>query len=155
MALKWLFFLKKTHKNPPDPRLWHAWIKPVCSAYQRWSPCGRTWPRERPRVHILKSLALAAKVKALALASKPQVLEAKDLLEDTFWSLWLWPRRSSPWPWSFKSSKIALSSARGQHCFLYHWNLARKRQKRCGKFAKTFFCFAQLEIAWKIFYCHY
>ena len=32
---------------------------------QRWSPRG----------HILKSLALASKVKSLALVSKPQVLE--------------------------------------------------------------------------------
>ena len=40
---------------------------------QRWSPRGRPWPRG----HILKSLALASKVKslALALASRPQVLE--------------------------------------------------------------------------------
>ena len=47
------------------------------SARQRWSPRGRPWPRGRPRGHILKSLALASKVKslALALASKPQVLE--------------------------------------------------------------------------------
>ena len=36
--------------------------------YQRWSPRERPWPRGRPREHILKSLALA-------LASKPQVLE--------------------------------------------------------------------------------
>ena len=27
---------------------------------------------------------------------------------------WPWPRRSSPWPRSLKSLKIALSSARGQ-----------------------------------------
>ena len=33
--------------------------------HQRWSPRG----------HILKSLALASKVKSLALASRPQVLE--------------------------------------------------------------------------------
>ena len=37
--------------------------------YQRWSPRGR------PRGQILKSLALASKVKSLALASRPQVLE--------------------------------------------------------------------------------
>ena len=36
---------------------------------QRWSPRGRFWP---PR-HILKSLALASRVKSIA--SKPQVLE--------------------------------------------------------------------------------
>ena len=40
---------------------------------QRWSLRGRPWPRGRPRGHILKSLA--SKVKSLALASKPQVLE--------------------------------------------------------------------------------
>ena len=40
---------------------------------QRWSPRGRPWPRGRPRGHILKSLALASKVKSLA--SRPQVLE--------------------------------------------------------------------------------
>ena len=41
--------------------------------YQRWSPRGRPWPRGRTRGHILKSLAW--KVKSLALASRPQVLE--------------------------------------------------------------------------------
>ena len=51
------------------------------------------------------------------------VLEDVLGLEDTFWSLWPWSRRSSPWPWlwSLKSSKIALSSARGQHYFLNCW----------------------------------
>ena len=45
--------------------------------FQRWSPRGRPWPRGRPRGHILKSLAvaLASKVKFLALASRPQVLK--------------------------------------------------------------------------------
>ena len=42
---------------------------------QRWSSRGRPWPRGRPRGHILKSLALASKVKSLALASRPQVLK--------------------------------------------------------------------------------
>ena len=36
------------------------------------------------------------------------VLGREDVLEDTFWS---------PWPRSLKSSKIALSSARGQRYF--------------------------------------
>ena len=38
------------------------------------------------------------------------VLSLQDVLENTF---------SSPWPWprSLKSSKITLSSARGQHYF--------------------------------------
>ena len=40
---------------------------------QRCSPRGRPWTRGRPRGHILKSLALASKVKSLA--SRPQVLE--------------------------------------------------------------------------------
>ena len=40
----------------------------LCFDLQRWSPRGRPWPRGRPRGHILKSLALA-------LASRPQVLE--------------------------------------------------------------------------------
>ena len=49
---------------------------------QRWSPRGRPWPRGRPRGQILKSLALASKVKslALALASRPQVLETWPVL---------------------------------------------------------------------------
>ena len=42
---------------------------------QRWSPRGRPWPRGRPQGHILKSLALASKVKSLTLASWLQVLE--------------------------------------------------------------------------------
>ena len=48
------------------------------------------------------------------------VLGLEDVLEDTFSSPWPWPRRSSLWPWprSLKSSKIALSSARGQLSFL-------------------------------------
>ena len=67
-------------------------IPDFCSSYyQRWSPRGRPWPRGRPRGHILKSLALAlaSKVKSLALAFR-----------------------------GLKSSKIGLSSARGQHDFL-------------------------------------
>ena len=47
----------------------------LCGIYQRWSPRGRFWLRGRPRGQILKSLALASKVKSLALASRPQVLE--------------------------------------------------------------------------------
>ena len=42
---------------------------------QRWSPRERPWPRG----HILKSLALASKVKSLAL--KPQVLENWPVLD--------------------------------------------------------------------------
>ena len=64
----------------------------IITLYQRWSPRGRPWPLG----HILKSLALAlnlaSKVKSLALASKPQVLEN------------------------------CLSSARRQHYFLNRYN---------------------------------
>ena len=70
------------------------------------------------------------------------VLGLEDVLKDTFWS---------PWPRSLKSSKIALSSARGQHYFLNRWNFVGKRQKPRGKFAETFFLFSQVEIAWKTF----
>ena len=45
------------------------YVKNDCDGkFQRWSPRGRPWPRGRSRGHILKSLALA-------LASRPQVLE--------------------------------------------------------------------------------
>ena len=73
-----------------------------CIGYQRWSPRGRPWPRGRPRGHILKSLALA-------LASKPQVLENCPVL----------------------GSRTVL--------FLNRWNFVGKRPKPCGKSAKTFF----------------
>ena len=55
---------------------------------------------------------------------------------------------SSPWPWprSFRSSKIALSSARGLHHFLNRWNFAGKRQKIRGKFVNTFFVFRNWSI---------
>ena len=55
---------------------------------------------------------------------------------------------SNPWPWprSLRSSKIALSSARGQHYFLNRWNFVRKRQKPRGKFANTFFVFRNWNI---------
>ena len=50
---------------------------------------------------------------------------------------------SSPWPWprSLRSSKTALSSARGQHYFMNRWNFVWKRQKPREKFASTFFVF--------------
>ena len=72
----------------------------------------------------------------------------EDALEDTFWNPWPWPRRSSPWPWprSLKSSKIGLSSARGQHYFLNNWNFVGKRQKPRGKFTNTFFVFVYWSI---------
>ena len=94
------------------------------SMQQRWSPGGRPWPRERPRKHILKSLAfvLTSKVNSL------------------------------PWPQSLKSSKIHLSSAQGQHYFLHCGNLVEKRHKLCGKLAKTVFVFCNWRSAEKFYY---
>ena len=48
----------------------HTGLTCVCRT-QRWSSRGRPWPRG----HILKSLASKVKSLALALASRPQVLE--------------------------------------------------------------------------------
>ena len=67
------------------------------------------------------------------------VLGLEDVLEDTFWSPW-------PWPRSLKSSKTSLSSARGQHYFLNSWNFVRKHQKPRRKFANTFFVFLNWSI---------
>ena len=55
---------------------------------------------------------------------------------------------SSPWPWprSLRSSKIALSSTRGQHYFLNRWNFVEKRQKPREKFTNTFFIFRNWSI---------
>ena len=52
----------------PTPSRTHfnAFISFFRSREQRWSPRRRPWPRGRPRGHILKSLALASKVKSLA-----------------------------------------------------------------------------------------
>ena len=45
-----------------------------------------------------------------------------------------------------ESSKIVVSSARGQHYFLNSWNFVGKRQKPHGKFANTFFVFVYWSI---------
>ena len=71
-------------------------------------------------------------------------LSRGGILEDTFWSLW-------PWPRSLKSSKIGLSSARGQHYFLNRWNFVGRRQKSREKFAKTFFVFLKWRLSEKKF----
>ena len=51
---------------------------------------------------------------------------------------------SSPWPRSLRSSKIVLSSARGQH---YFWTveILLKTRETSRKICKYFFYFAQLE----------
>ena len=65
------------------------------------------------------------------------------VLEDTFWS---------PWPRSLKSSKIALSSARGQH---YFWTVKislENARNLAENLQRPFYWFPQVEIAWnKIF----
>ena len=72
-----------------------------------------------------------------------EVLE--DVLEDRFWSPWSWPQ-------SLTYSKIALSSARGLHYyFLNRWNFVGKCQNLAENLRRTFFCFPQVEIAWKKF----
>ena len=100
--------------------------------HQRWSPRGRPWPRGRPRGQILKSLALAlaSKVKSLALASRPQVLEN-------------WPVLGSRTALFFGKLKFcgAVEKFFGKRFFVeIAWKI----------FVKTFFFFF-LEIAWKIF----
>ena len=68
------------------------------------------------------------------------------VFEATFWSPWPWYRRSSPWPWSLKFSKITLSSARGQLCFL---ELLKFCSLSENKFWRSFFW---RENAWKNFW---
>ena len=63
-------------------------------------------------------------------------------LEDTFWSPW-------PWPRSLKSSKIALSSVRGQHYFWTVEILLENARNLAKNLHRPFFWFPQVEIAWK------
>ena len=65
------------------------------------------------------------------------VLGLEDVLEDRFWSPW-------PWPRDLKSSKIGLSSTRGQHYI-------SGMLKFCGAVEKFFGKRFLVEIAWKIF----
>ena len=88
-----------------------AMLLGVPSIQQRWSPRG----------HILKSLALASKVKSLALASRPQVLEN-------------WPVLGSRTALFFELLKFcgALEKFFGKHFFMkIAWKI----------FLKTFFFF--------------
>ena len=84
---------------------------------QRWSPRGRPWPRGRPRGHILKSLASKVKSLALALVSKPQVLEN-------------WPVLGSRTALFFEQLK-------------FRWKTPKPRRK----FANTFFVFLTWNIS--------
>ena len=58
-----------------------------------------------------------------------------------------WSPRGRPWTRSLKSSKISLSSARGQHHFFNRQNFVGKQQKPRGKLCEDLFCFHRLEIA--------
>ena len=79
------------------------------------------------------------------------VINRGGVLEDTFWSPWPWPRRSSPWPWhrGLKSSKIGLSSARGQQYFLNCLNIV----ERLKNFFENVFLWRSLEkFLWRAFF---
>ena len=82
------FHSEPPQTGPPKNKFLHDQIYDACVFHQRWSPRGRPCPRGRSRGHILKVLGLGLET-------------------------------SSPWPWprSLRSSKLALSSARGQHYF--------------------------------------
>ena len=108
-------------------------------------PRPRTWPsRPRPRTSkcILKD-----------------VLEAKDVLEDSRTSLASrWSPRGRPWSRGQILKSLASKPQVLENCpvlgsrtalFLNRWNFVGKRHKPCGKSAKTFFWFSQVEIAWK------
>ena len=102
----------------------HAWS--ILKKYDRvpWDTLGR----------FCRNMALIVSCRGGVLED---VLGLRDILEDTFWS---------PWPRSLRSSKIALSSARGQHYFLNRWIFVGKRQKPRGNFANTFFVFRNWSI---------
>ena len=81
------------------------------------------------------------------------VLGLDDVLEDTFWSPWPWPRRSSPWP--SRPQVFENWPVLGSRTSLFFESL-----KFCGVlekfFGKRFFVEIAwkkifLEIAWKIF----
>ena len=75
-------------------------------------------------------------------------LASKTSSRTHFQVLGLGLEASSPWPWprSLRSSKIALSSARGQHYFFNRSNFVVKHQKPGGKFANTCFVFLNWSI---------
>ena len=107
-------------------------------------------------VWLLTGFAFYQPASSKPLVWTPEVESSRmSLASRTFSSPW--PRRSSPWPGprSLKSSKIALSSARGQHYFLYPRNLVEKRQKPCGKLAKTFLVFHNWRSPEKVYYYYY
>ena len=100
-------------------------------ASQSWSPRERLWPRGRPRGQILKSLALASKVKslALALASRPQVLKKVERMKDFLENVFLW--RS---PENFLRGPFFFGDRLKNFCLkTFYWNDRRSR--------RVFLCF--------------
>ena len=88
-----------------------------------------------PKRHVLN---MCEKLRwVTAFSSRGGVIEDVLGLEDTFWSPW-------PWPRSLKSSKIALSSARGQH---YFWTveISLENARNLAENLRTPFCFLHLE----------
>ena len=95
---------------------------------RRWSMGSATGPKlclaQRSKVKKEKFIRLSLHRRSLCPLIRVGHKKKKNayvyirggVLEDTFRSPW--PRMSSPWPRGLKSSKIGLSSARGQHCFL-------------------------------------
>ena len=73
-----------------------------------------------------------------------KVFDRGAVLENTFWSPWPWARRSSPWPRSLKSSKIALFFEPLKFCW--------KKPKVLRKICEDLFYFPLLEIASKFFW---
>ena len=82
-------------------------------------------------------------------------------LEDTFWSPWSWPRRSSPWPRGLKPSKIAVLGSRT--ALFFEWlKFCRSASKffskpfffgdRLKNFLKTFFFGKGLKKVLEIFF---
>ena len=95
--------------------------KTVFPQIREWRPWKRSSSQNMRKIsrilgwRLKKKRSLSRNVRILRWRPRSGVLEdvlgLEDVLEDTF---------SSPWPWprSLRSSKIALSSARGQQYFL-------------------------------------
>ena len=100
--------------SPNELTLWGSWTFISCWYFFKGSPGNlkNNYDHSLP-VSGLQFLVLMFMVLTSRGGVLEDVLGFEDVLEDTF---------SSPWPRSLRSSKIVLSSARGQHYFLNHWN---------------------------------
>ena len=108
----------------------------------------RTWgktPTGRRFTHLLQwrdACVMTFKRNVITVINIDSIRDG--VLEDTFWSPW-------PWPRSLKSSKIALSSAQGQH---YFWTVEislENAKNLAENMLRLFFWFPLVEIAWKKF----